>query len=632
MPDSRFEELALLAPVGLFETDAQGRGVYANERWCELTGLTREEALGEGWTRAIHPDDRELVVREWSACAREEREFDLTFRLQSSGRVRWVQSAARPRRDASGTVTGFVGAVTDVTRAKELEERLRNAEEELRARLENAPDAVLVHRAGRIVSANRVLREIVGVRRPEDFIGRPVLEFLHPDDAHKVASRIDAVNSGRIAGAPPVESRIRRSDGTYVLLEWTNATAVIEGERVVIAAGRDVSERKRLEDRLARADRLASVGTLAAGVAHEVNNPLAFVAANVEYLIGEVSNAAQAPAAAHFDDMVEVMGEVRLGVDRIRRIVRSLKTFARPEHDVHVPQPLGSILDLATELTATQIRHRARLVKEIDKTPLVAADDGRLVQVFVKLLTNAAQAIPEGRADANTIRLATHTDEEGRAVVTVSDTGIGIPPENLKRVFDPFFTTKPVGEGTGLGLSIAHGIVEALGGSITIESTPGEGTTVQVVLPGAAPVDEPEAPAPSPPAPAPTSRAVILIVDDEPLVLRSLERMLGSAHEVSTATSGADAFARLSSGARYDVVLCDVMMPIMTGMELYARVVSEMPDQASRFVFLTGGAFTPEARGFLAKVGLPHMEKPVDMHALRALVHGRAGWVTASPA
>jgi CheY-like chemotaxis protein len=272
-----------------------------------------------------------------------------------------------------------------------------------------------------------------------------------------------------------------------------------------------------------------------------------------------------------------------------------------------------------------EIRHRAHLAKAMADVPPVDANAARLGQVFLNVLLNAAQAIPEGHADQNEIRVVTRTDERGNAVVEVSDTGIGIAAEDMPRIFDPFFTTKE--GGSGLGLAISHGTVKDLGGEIQASSVPGHGSTFRVVLPPAKQWHT------APPASSQDVRVLarrrVLVIDDEPLVCEAIARALSEDADVECECEARQALARIAAGARYDVILCDLMMPVMTGMDLHAEVVRAAPMLAGRFVFMTGGAFTPRARAFLASVVNPCLEKPLDTGKLRSLV-ARARRVTTS--
>jgi CheY-like chemotaxis protein len=283
---------------------------------------------------------------------------------------------------------------------------------------------------------------------------------------------------------------------------------------------------------------------------------------------------------------------------------------------------LHGVLELALAIAETELRHRARVVKDYGEPPAVLGDETRLGQVFLNLLVNAAQATPEGHADRHEIRVVTRTNERGHAVVEVSDTGTGIAPEVLPRIFEPFFTTKAVGVGTGLGLSICHSYVQAMGGDIHVRSELGRGTTFEVVLPPAA--EELTSPkqraARVSPAGASVPRGRLMIIDDEPLLTTALTRMLAPEHEVEAFTSARLALERLRAGERYALILCDLMMPEMTGMELHETLVREVPSQAERMVFLTGGAFTEAARRFLESTARPCLDKPFEPDALRVRV------------
>jgi signal transduction histidine kinase len=246
-----------------------------------------------------------------------------------------------------------------------------------------------------------------------------------------------------------------------------------------------IAEREKMEEQLRFAERMASLGTLAAGVAHEINNPMTYVLSNLDYVAEELTNRG-APAWGDAEPSLEkLIAEAQDGAGRVVKIVRDLKAFSRhSDDDPLTPIALERALDIAAEMATSHIRRRATLERYYQGSTKVMGNDVRLGQVFVNLVINAAQAIPEGGDPSrHRIALRTYFDDEGRAVAEVEDSGAGIDPEVLPRVFDPFFTTKPVGVGTGLGLSSAMGIVSALGGTIDIDSAIGAGTRVRVRLP-----------------------------------------------------------------------------------------------------------------------------------------------------
>ncbi len=386
-----------------------------------------------------------------------------------------------------------------------------------------------------------------------------------------------------------------------------------------IEALRGRARRAEMEAQLMQADRLVSMGMLAAGVAHEINNPLAYLVAGLDVLSTEMDRLSRELPPGTLLPLQQALREVGHGADRIEHTVRDLKTFSRTGEEPIEPLDLRRVLESSIRMAFGEIRYRARLTVDLGPIPMVEASESRLGQILLNLLINAAQAIPEGAVDQNEIRVATFADAHGRAVVEIRDTGVGIPRENLERIFEPFFTTKPPGVGTGLGLSICKGLVAAMGGDITVESQAGGGSVFRLRLPPAAPDRaRPRSGAVAGRAPR---AARVLIVDDEALVCKAVARALAE-HEVATETRAAAALERIGSGERFDLVICDLMMPEMTGMDFHERLSSLAPDLARRTVFITGGAFTPKAREFLDRVKGPVVEKPFDGAALRKLVRG----------
>jgi signal transduction histidine kinase/CheY-like chemotaxis protein len=379
--------------------------------------------------------------------------------------------------------------------------------------------------------------------------------------------------------------------------------------------------------RLALADRICATGTLSAGVAHELNNPLAYVIANLSFLCDGMSrvSAILSGAAPRPDDaelggqLLEAMREARSGAERMRAVVRDLKTFASGEQDRDGPVELHPILDSCVNLAWSEIRTRARVARDLAPVPPVLGNEARLSQLFLNLVVNAAQAIPGGRPDEHEIAISARCLPDGRVAIEIRDTGCGIRAADLPRIFDPFFTTKAPGLGTGLGLSICHAIVSSVGGEIQVESAEGRGSTFRVLL---APAARPERSAAAPAAGPVAGRGRILVVDDEPFVGTVLRRTLAE-HEVTVVESAQAALQRVASGERFDVVLSDLIMPGMSGMDLYRELSERDPALARRFVFLTGGTFSPAARDFLARERLECVEKPFEVDALRDLLARR---------
>jgi signal transduction histidine kinase len=382
------------------------------------------------------------------------------------------------------------------------------------------------------------------------------------------------------------------------------------------------AERRTMQEQLLISDRMASVGMLAAGVAHEINNPLAAVVANLDLMATGLAELVEERNVR--DRLLEVLDELhdaRESADRLRHIVRDLKIFSRSTGEERCgPVSVKRVLESSLRMAWNEIRHRARLVKEYADVPDVDGNEARLGQVFLNLIVNAAQAIQEGNAEQNVIQISTEIDSaSGRVAVEVRDSGSGIPAENLARIFDAFFTTKPIGDGTGLGLSICHKIVTGIGGEILVKSQLGKGSVFRVLLPPTS--AEAALPEPIVTVAPPTRKGRVLIIDDEPMVARALGRVLQHDHNVTVALTAGDACQRIIAGERYDVILCDLMMPQMTGMELHAQLLRSVPEQATQMVFLTGGAFTSGARSFLDGVANQWIEKPFDTQQLRSIIN-----------
>ncbi|HRE88088.1 MAG TPA: ATP-binding protein, partial [Myxococcota bacterium] len=384
---------------------------------------------------------------------------------------------------------------------------------------------------------------------------------------------------------------------------------------------RDVTRERATQNHLMTSDRMASVGLLAAGVAHEINNPLASVLTNLEVARKETLPRALSGDASAGRELAEILSDAREAAERVHHIVRDLKIFSRHEEVQDGVSDVHAVLESTLRMANNEIRHRATLVKELHPVDPVEGSESRLGQVFLNLIVNAAQAIPEGNASAH--MLTVKTGQEGERVhVAVSDTGVGMGPDALRRLFLPFYTTKGPGAGTGLGLAISHSIVRSLGGEIKVESEPGRGTTFTVFL-KAAHVARTVRPVSTTSAnKASSERGRVLVIDDEPLIGLSIKRLLARSHEVTPLTSASEALELLRS-ERFDIILCDLMMPQMTGMDFHAALEKEDPRLASQVVFLTGGAFTPAARAFLDRVPNTRLNKPFASSELKGLIDQR---------
>ena len=358
----------------------------------------------------------------------------------------------------------------------------RRVDATFRTLIEAVPETIGVHSGGKLVYLNPALLRLFGYQRLDEVAGKPAMDSVHPDDRAEVMARMkEMALTGK--PAPLREVRFLRKDGSAIQLETASLPLIFDGKPSFLVVGRDLTERKQTQARLMMADRMVSIGTLAAGVAHEINNPLAYVVSNLEYVASELDAIAAAPeeSGSRIPETVVAVREACEGAERVRLIVRDLKLFSRAPEATNATADVERVLESSIRMAANEIKHRARLVRRLGGVPPVHGDAARLGQVFLNLLVNAAQAIGDRDPLGNAITVATeHDAAAGRVRVTIEDTGCGMTSEVRARLFSPFFTTKPVGVGTGLGLFVCHGIVHALGGEITVASEVGKGTAFTV--------------------------------------------------------------------------------------------------------------------------------------------------------
>jgi PAS domain S-box-containing protein len=605
------------------------------------TWFPRGEGLpGEAWARgglcwvsdlaasaAFHR--RFWAVRDGlrSACA-----FPFTAGAEVLGVIELFARTTGAPDPSLAAIFASVGArLGDAWKRRCLEERLERAEGRLFSVVSHAPIVLFAFDAdGRFTLGEGRGLEALGLAAGA-LVGRSLFD-VYRDSPQIVEHARSALRGEAFTALVHMGASGFQYETRYTPLRGPDGQVV-----EVIGVAIDITDRQRAEAalkqseaRLIDADRLASLGTLAAGVAHEINNPLSYVLLNLDLVLRELeahSLGDESPVPC--GDLVTRLREARLGVDRVRLIVQDLKAFSRVDSERRGPVDVRRVLDETIELASNEIRHRARLVREFADVPPALANASRLGQVFLNLLLNAGQAIAEGDVEHNQITVSVSAGEGGRVVVAVRDTGAGIPEDILTRVFEPFFTTKPSGFGTGLGLSICHGIVTSLGGEITVESRIGHGSVFRVILPGVAAIDDARAasrPSSSisisiPPPRAPRGR--VLVVDDEPVLAAALGRSLEPEFEVEVLGNGREALERLRRDPPFDAVLCDLIMPEMTGMDVHEALTETDPDLASRIIFMTGGTFTRRARDFLASIPNPALDKPFDLEMLEALLRTR---------
>ncbi len=488
--------------------------------------------------------------------------------------------------------------------------------------------------------ANRAHQQWYGVE-PETLIGKHTRDILGPF-YERTKPHIEAVLAGEEREFEREMPDPKGGPSRHVQMHYI--PHVVQGTvQGICVLGVDISRRKRaeealheLERQLRATERLAAMATLAAGIGHEINNPLASVLANIELALESLQARGDVVPAVEKELL-----EARSGIQRIGSIVQNMRLLARGDLERRELVDVNKVVEQSIAVAAHALRYRAHLLRDFGEVGQIEGNASQLAQVCVNLLLNAAQALPEERPERNEIRLTTRR-ENGTILIEVADNGCGIPEHILARIFEPFFTTKDVAGGMGLGLSISNRTVTALGGKLSVTSRVGEGSSFRVVLPAAQgplaqETAEPESvPSGTRHAVSPSGRGSesqrILIIDDQASLAQALRRMLAREHEVEVVNEPREAVAILTRGQpEFDIIICDLMMPGLSGDEVYMEVVEKRPQLAQRFIFMTGGAFTARGARFLEEIAAPVLHKPFDAAHIRDLVRAHAAGLRRVP-
>ncbi len=609
-----------------------GTILYVSPSCTKLTGYAPHEYLSGATFSFIHPEDHALAHAGMETVLRGESPTLELRAVCKDGTHRWVEM--RPRLvPAEGRAPRRILSVTrDIEQRHRAEEALRRAEDRYRALFLRASHGIYrTTPDGTFVDVNPALVQMLGYDRPDELLGANVgnVAFRDPADQASVLARLSA---GGLRDWAEVRWVMR--DGTPISVRLAmhavrNDDGTLEGYEVI---AEDVTERQRREELLRRGERMASLGTTLAGVAHELNNPLAAIGGFAQLMLRETTASDEDRAA---------LQTIHHESNRAAKIVRDLLTFARREESqqrerIDLNDVIGYLM--ATQRYAMETRGIERELKLAADLPAVLAERTQIEQVALNLLVNARQAL-EAMIDApaeigsgprqRTPRIGVRTWTEGRRVMLeISDNGPGIPAELRSRIWDPFFTTKAEGEGTGLGLAMVHGIVTGYDGSIEVESDVGSGTRFIVSLPAdsrPAPPVQTEVRGNTTPPREQAARALdILIVEDEPGIRRVLTRYFASrGHAVLSARDGAEA-VKLARQSAFDVVICDLRLTgIMDGYEVVSRIRALPTGVRTRCIIMSGGG--SEAVATLRNdtvVVSAVIEKPYDIEELRRAVEG----------
>ncbi len=588
-----------------------GAIVDVNPKACATFGYTREEfrqvdvgALGTGERPYTQQDAMELIAR---AAAGERLRIEWHGKSKD-GSLRWHEVFVK--RATIGGQDRILALARNITRRKAAQAALRASEEQYHAIFNASIDGLaLWNAAGEIVATNPALWRMYGY-------GDSETSTLPPGTRAGLSYRPEFLRA--VAAGKSLHSEVteRRRDGSVLELEVHGIPMQYQGKPHVLTIAHDITENKRSAEELVRQressyqrEKLAALGSLLAGVAHELNNPLSVVVARAVLLEEQGGPATQSAAL-----------KIRTAAERCARIVRTFLAMARQEPPQRGPVAINDVVSAALEMTAYTVRTSSiEVAPDLAKgIPPILADPDQLHQVLLNLIVNAQQVLQD-RPGPRRIRVASRYDPDGCVIrIAVADNGPGIPEHLRARVFEPYFTTKATGMGTGMGLAVSHGIVEAHGGTLTLDCPEMGGSVFTITLP-VCPLDV-SGVDPGPSRETSASQRKILVVDDEAEIRETLAEILtGAQHQVATASSGREALERMEA-EHYDVILTDIRMPDLDGRTLYREIERRWPDGVGRVVFVTGDTLASTLRDFAAKSGRPVIEKPFLPSDVRRVV------------
>ncbi len=640
------------AADGILTVDANGIIQSINQAGCRIFDGRDEDMTGMALQELVPHPQEDSSSDSGATSSSRAADGGRPFLRQWSGR-RYESEARRGERESVPVELAvdrldlaederYVVVVRDLSDRKKVEAQqqrdLQRSKESFRALIENLPDAVIVHHQGTIVYLNPAAGQILDHDSFEQLVGQPISRLISTEDWDEFKTSMEeSIQGGAVRF---IEHQLVAEGGVEIPVESTTFQAAFQNQLAMITIARNLTRRKKMRAQMMQMERMSAVGTLAAGVAHEINNPLTFVHGNLQYVAEEIQLAFEESQQQRSDDdgsrsrllgdWSQSLQDAQQGAERIARIVSDLGTYSKRRSREITSVDVEEVIESTISLAHGELKHRARVVREFTEVSVVRADETSLGQILLNLLINAAHSI-EGQVDNNEIRIVLSQDEDFVKIV-VRDTGTGIREEVIHQIFDPFYTTKSVDQGTGLGLSICRNIVQELGGEITVESEEGVGTAFTVLLPRPELLEERSEGPPSekkisakalPPRNISSDEGSIqiMVIDDEPLVTKTLYRMLGAEYSLTDFQEATVALEALRQGNSFDVILCDLMMPGMSGMEFFEQLQLESPRDAQRVLFMTGGAVTKGASHFLESTNAVILEKPFPGEDIRKHIH-----------
>ena len=619
--EGRFRGMFVAAATGIAITTPQGRFLSANEAYCKMLGCTEEELRARDFASLTHPEDLALNLTlrdELLAGKRESFVMEKRY-LQKSGGIVWIRASVSTTRTTAGEITSMIVVAEDITQRKLAENALRQSEERFRLLsmqlakvLDCSLDVICSFDAGGTFLQVSAASEKIWGYRPEELIGTSYLDRVHPEDRLKTEHAALEVRAGR----PTIgfENRCLRKDGTITHIMWSAGWS--KSDQSMFCVARDNNERRKLEEQFLRAQRMESIGALAGGIAHDLNNVLAPILMSIDLL------RLPGPGARTQSILTTIEASARRGAGMVQQILSFARGVEEPRAVIHAGPIIRDIQNLVMDTFPKNIRFHLELAQGL---PPFIGDPTQMHQVLLNLCVNARDAMPAGGSITLSAKELQVDETQAAAIpgakpgpyvqIKVEDSGGGIPPDVLDKIFAPFFTTKEHGKGTGLGLSTVLGIVKNHDGFLRVESAAGQGTAFTICLPAH--------PASSGPVAAKKEQMhphgngeLILVVDDEAAVRAITEETLESfGYRVLTAADGTEAVA-LYARHQADVaaVFTDLMMPVMDG-PATIQVLRQMNPEVK--IIAASGQNAEGSAAKVAEMGVNHfLPKPYTSLAL----------------
>jgi PAS domain S-box-containing protein len=613
--ENKYRELTESISDVFFAMDNDLRYTHWNKASEKLTGILAADALGRRLSDIFPENEATRNLQEMYLKAIRTQQSQHFISKYPGGKNKIHEITIYPTKDGISVFT------KDITERIQMEDVLRESELRFRTLIEKAPIAIDISRDGKVLYANKKLVELMRESNPEKNVGRPVIDFFVPE-LREESQTLPKLHSSGLPAPENFESKLQREDGSQIPVQIQRSQLQLSDGMANIAFITDITERKdaenkrhQIEEKAQITSRLASVGEMAAGIAHEINNPLTAVL-GFSQIILEGKNVPE--------DIRENITIIANESQRVANIVRRLLTFARQTKPVKTSVNLNEVIDNTLKLRQYVLKtaNISAITNYDPELPCLVVDPGQMQQVFLNLIVNAEQAMK--KAHGKGILKITTEKKDNYIRISFRDDGPGITKENMGHLFEPFFTTKDIGEGTGLGLSLSRSIILEHGGKMSVESESGLGATFIVELPvvDAAPPGPENACAITEIQPSPEKSGRILVVDDEPGIRALLEKVLTQiGYIVDTITNPKIVKDKLNAGERYDAILLDIRMPGMSGTELYSHIIENMPVLKGKIIIITGDVMGPDIKDFLTKNNLPYLVKPFDIKLLKEKIN-----------